>query len=224
MNDSKKRQAVVRLIRSLGMLVVPTLIHVRWKYSRTSAGKLHERDVDFEKAEREWYDQLTAGSDRERFPLADRYAQHDRVVNNLLSIYQSDENRAHAVASKARGVLQSVGFVVAGNLAALTLSIHDRVSLFPLAIVLLLVSVFYLICTVVAYFLADHPRPWHVLDPEQAITAEQFGSRLLAAIQQNRDLSIYRTNYTVSAIRDVVRAGCRDASCHRGDSYYLSRA
>lgn len=207
MNKSQKKQAIIRYTKRLGLLLLPTLIHVRWTLFRSKrAGTLQERDIDLEKVEGEWYDLLKEGSRRERVPLVDRFTQHDRVVNNLLSIYQADENRAHAVASKARGVLQSVGFVVAGDLAALTLSIRNGVLLFPLAIVLLLLSAFYLVCTVVSYFLADHPRAWHVLDPEHVFTAEQFGSRLLAVIQQNRDLSIYRTNYTVSAIRDVVRA------------------
>lgn len=207
MNKGQRRRVFTRSIKTLGLLVLPTVIYVGWKYFQSKrAGTLPKRDVDFEEVETIWYDLLTAGSRRERAPLVDPSMQHDRVVNNLLSIYQSDENRAYVVASKARGVLQTVGFVVTGNIAALTLALRDGVSFSLFSIILISVSAFYLVCTVVAYLLADHPRKWHVLDPEHVFTAEQFGSQLLATIQQNRDLSIYRTNFTVSAIRDVVRA------------------
>ncbi len=206
-----------RLVKWLALLVLPSLIDaLRKHYYANRSGESAEGGTRDEQLDEKWDTflgqlkdawprHLDEGSSGEQV-CGDRTAQSDRVINILLSIIQSDENRAYAVASKARGVLQTVGFVVAGNIAALTLALRDEASYFLFTAILSSLSTFYLVCTVISYLLADHPRLWHVMDPNDALKPDEFGPRLLTVIHRNRDLSIYRTNFTVSAIRDVVRS------------------
>lgn len=199
------------LVKWLGLLVMPTLILAVWKNKQArrtdkqSEQAINPEQIDISDGKRVWHS-LVKLSSRLDPHGSDSSTQYDRIISILLAIFEADENRAYAVASKARGVLQTVGFVFAGNITALTLALRDGVVYATLTFVLIVVSACYLFCTIVAYFRVDHPRPLQVLEPHDAFDTERFGWRLLLAIKKNRDLSIYRTNFTVSAIRDVVRA------------------
>ena len=180
-----------RLILRLWRLVRPTLLRALWAnrvLKEKSQGQTYT-------GEKDWQERSKS------YSLEDR-----RIITaNLLSVFESDQNRIRSIGSKARGVLQTAGLVFAGDAIAINLAFREGM-LDSLIIGLLVLSGIYLVAAVGAALYVDKPTVQHVIDLDEVLARHQTVVTIAVSIALNRTASISRTNLTEAAIFDIARA------------------
>ena len=178
--------------RKVYRIIMPTLFRALWANKKIA--KVPRLDTDQEVSD--WQAKLRNCT----------YEEREYAVNTLFSLFESDQNRIRGVESKARGVMQTAGLVLAGDAVALNLALREETSRSALVIWLVAVSGVYLLTALVASLYVEKPGRRYVLDTDNVLPPEIAGSELAIATKLNRSGSIARTNLTESAIFDVARA------------------
>lgn len=127
-------------------------------------------------------------------------------VSMLLALHEADQARIRGLEAKALAVLQLLGLVFAGNLAALALTLSNGNVDNAYALFLTIVSLLYLLSALVATLMVARPGVRYTLDASDILPITTSARLLTRYTRQNRAESLNRSNFTQSALDDATRA------------------
>lgn len=133
-------------------------------------------------------------------------AERHHIVGTLLTLHEADHARIRGLESKSFATLQLMGFILAGNLAALALvlstgSVEDIYTVYFSAL-----SGLYLTLALAAALIVTRPGIRYTLNAEHVVPVETSARLLLQYTRRNRVESLNRSNLTQSAIADAARS------------------